>query len=178
LNRILTEDFPLKYETQLFDNIFGLLERIDAAKHAQEIHQKISAEYEDMKQLNVEVDKNFAEAHAFYEESQKNHEKMLEIYNESRELRKKADEYHKQLVEHYNLMSPIWEKINALKEETNDLRDVISVYNDAVDKVRAEKESEKMKEYAAGAKEKLDKKKRMDINELRILMEQGMVKLK
>jgi len=35
-----------------------------------------------------------------------------------------------------------------------------------------------MKEYTSSAKEKLQKKKRMDINELRILMEQGAVKLK
>jgi len=70
LNKLLAEDLPLNYETQLFDNVFVLLERLDAANRAEEIHNKISSEYETMKQLNEEIDKNFEEAHKFYEESQ------------------------------------------------------------------------------------------------------------
>ena len=103
---------------------------------------------------------------------------MLEVYAETKEHRRKADEYHAQLVEHYKLMDPFREKINIYKNEVDELRDVISIYTDALNKIRTEKEVAKLRDYAAGAKKKLKGKKRMDINELRVLMEQGAVKLK
>ncbi|WP_406661070.1 phosphoserine phosphatase [Methanolobus sp. ZRKC3] len=176
LDTFLNGDIPLNHEIDLFKKLFDLKERLGAAFNANEIHKKLMETYEASKDTfgsNANVGSEIKE---LAEQSQKYHLEMLELYKQVDEIRKEADLAHTQMREKFTVTAPIREKIDPLKAKVVALREELDVYLEKVNEIQLEKDEKKQEEHLVVAKEKLDKKGRLSLEDLKVLMEKGDLK--
>jgi uncharacterized coiled-coil DUF342 family protein len=171
LDRLVNQDIPLDKEIQLFDNIFTLMDRVEAAREATEFHKKVINTYDEIKSLDERADKISADIRALAEESEKYHLSALEIYQQVDELRKKADESHAKLLEKYTLVNPARDKITEIKKEIDQLQTDMSPYTDELDQIRSVREGERKAQMAVEAKHKLKTSKRISFDDFRAILE-------
>ena len=69
------------------------------------------------------------------------------------------------------------EKIDPLKAKISQLRDELSVYLDKLNDIQLEKDEKKIDEQHSMAKEKFEKTGKMSLQDLKLLMEKGDLKL-
>ncbi len=177
LNIFLTADIPLEHEINVYNRLLELAQRLEATKKANEVHSEISAEYSRAKEIYTDMDSLHAQIQAFAQESQKYHEEMIRIYNEVDTLRKEADSYHAQLTEKFKNISPMRKKIGALKAEIPKLRDELGAYLEQMKGYQLERDEQKNVGKREQAKEKLNKKERLSLDEFRMLVESKDIKL-
>ena len=171
MDALLNRDIPLEKEVKVFENIFKLIDRVEAAKEATEFHKKVISTYDEIKSLDDKADKISVEIRSLADESEKYHLKAVEIYAQVDELRKKADESHAKLLEKYNLVSPLRDKITALKKEMDKTQEDMNPYLEEQDKIRQAKEGERRAQLAVEAKQKLKSSKRISFDDFRALLE-------
>ncbi|NOQ48256.1 MAG: phosphoserine phosphatase [Methanococcoides sp.] len=177
LDKFLNADIPLKHEIDIFEKLSDLGERIGAASQADELHSKIVETYRSSESIYKADGTVGKDVKGLAEESQKHHLSMLASYKKIDELRKEADLYHAQIKETYDVVSPIREKIDPLKTKISELRDELSTYLDKLNEIQLEHDEKKLDEKHIVAKEKFEKTGRMSLEDLRLLMEKGDLKL-
>jgi uncharacterized coiled-coil DUF342 family protein len=177
LNILLTADIPLEHEINVYNRLAELSQRLEATKKANEVHSEISVEYNKAKVIYTDMDSLHAQIQTLAQESQKYHEEMIKIYNEVDTLRKEADSYHAQLSEKFKNISPLRKKIGALKAEIPKLRDELGVYIEQMKGYQIAKDEQKNEGKREEAKEKLNKKGRLSLDEFRLLVESKDIKL-
>ncbi len=177
LNIFLTADIPLEHEINVYNRLLELSQRLEATKKANEVHSEISTEYNKAKVIYTDMDSLHAQIQALAQESQKYHEEMIKIYDEVDTLRKEADSYHAQLTEKFKNISPLRKKIGALKAEMPKLRDELGAYIEQMKGYQLVKDEQKNEGKREQAKEKLNKKGRLSLDEFRLLVESKDIKL-
>lgn len=177
LDKFLNADIPLKHEIDIFEKLADLGKRIDAASHADELHSKIVETYKSSDSIYKADGTVGDNVKSLAEVSQKHHLAMLESYKKIDELRKEADLFHAQIKETYDVVSPIREKIDPLKAKVAQLREELSVYLDKLNDIQLEKDEQKLDEKHIVAKEKFEKTGKMSLQDLKLLMEKGDLKL-
>ncbi len=177
LNLFLSADIPLEHEINIFNRLNELSQRLDATKKANEVHTEISEEYTKAKEIYIDMDSIHAQIQTLAQESQKYHEEMIAIYNEIDALRKEADSYHSQLTEKYKSIAPLRKKIGSLKGELPKLREELGVYLEQMKEHQLAMDEQKNEGKREQAKEKLNKKGRLSLDEFRILVEHEDIKL-
>jgi uncharacterized coiled-coil DUF342 family protein len=171
LNSLLTQDIPLEKEIQIFQNIFTLMDRVEAAREATEFHKKVVSTYDGIKNLDERADKLSADIRTLADESEKYHLKAVEIYAKVDELRKTADEAHAKLLEKYNIVNPLRDKITEIKKEIDVLQEQMDPFTGEMDKIRAVREGERKAQLAVEAKQKLKTSKRISFDDFRAILE-------
>ncbi len=177
LDKFLNGDIPLEHEIDIFGRLTQLQNRLEAASSADEVHNNILQAYKSSKGVYDAGGDIGAQIHTLADESQKHHLAMISLYKEVDDYRKEADNYHSQIIDTYKVQAPIREKIDPLKEKISQLRDELSVYLDKLNGIQLEKDDIKEEEKHNVAKEKFEKTGKMSLDELRILMEKGDLKL-
>jgi len=171
MDDLLNKDIPLESEIRLFESIFKLAERLEAAKEATEFHKKVVSTYEVIKGLDDEADALSSEIRKIADESEEYHLKAVEIYQQVDEIRKEADENHKKLLEKYETLNPLRDKITALRKDLEGIQELMSPYTDEMDKIRSKRDEEKKAQRAVEAKEKLKTNKRISFDDLRAIID-------
>jgi uncharacterized coiled-coil DUF342 family protein len=175
--KLSKKGIPLKDEIKLFEKIFEIKERLMTAKDADEKHKEIINSYEETKKLNKKIDKISKKIKTLADKSQEKHEEAVKIFREIDKLREEGNEYHLKLLERYETMRPFREKINKLKEEIKTLREKLAPLNEEVRKLKAMREERKKEEILAEMKKKVQGKKRFSIEDFKLLLEKGEIKL-
>lgn len=176
LDTLLNKDIPLQDEIRIFENLFEIRERLIAAKKANIMHQSVSRTYENMKDINKELDDIHSKIQNLAQESQKNHEDAMRIYKEIDELRKYSDECHRGLLEKYDLMNPLRDNVTSIKNEIREIQEKLTPFVIELEKIRSEREERRKEESVIEAREKLQGKKRLTIEDFRILLERNEIK--
>jgi uncharacterized coiled-coil DUF342 family protein len=101
------------------------------------------------------------------------HKKVVETYGEIKKKNEEASEAHKRLTERYGESDPIRSQIGAIKDEIGKIREELAPVNDALEDIRLKREENRRLELAREAREKLKTSKRVSLNDLRIILEQG-----
>ncbi len=171
MDALLNKDIPLDREVRLYDTIFALMERVEAAKKATSFHKKVVSTYDGIKSLDERADTLSADIRALAEESEKYHLKAVEIYSTVDETRKKADESHAKLLEKYNIVNPLRDKVTAIKKEIDAIEAQTAPYDDEMAKLRSVKEGERKAQIAVEAKQKLKSSKRISLDDFRAILE-------
>lgn len=177
LNIFLSADIPLEHEVNVFNRLQELSQRLAATKKANEVHSEISTEYNKAKEIYTDMDSVHAQIQALAQESQKYHEELIKTYNEIDILRKEADSYHTQLNEKFKGISPLRKKITAIKTEMPKLRDELGAYLEQMKEYQLSRDEQKNEGKREQAKEKLNKKERLSLDEFRMLVESKDIKL-
>ncbi len=177
LETFLNADIPLKHEKDVFEKIMHLEKRLEAALAADGLHKEVMSVYDNAKEVEKESYQLGSNIKELAEESQKHHVKMINVYNTVDELRKEADLYHSQMKETYAVLSPMRDKIDPLKSKIESLREELSGYLDKLNEIQLEKDEKKNDEKHSAAKERLEKTGKMSLEDLKILMDKGDLKL-
>lgn len=177
LDVLLTRDIPLSEEIRIFDKLFELSERVEVAKKADTMHQKILSGYDQVQKLKSELDKIHEEIQGIAKASQEQHEEAMRVYKEVSRLRKESDEFHKKLLEKYDAMNPLRDKVNEIRNEIKAYQEKLSPHLDDMEKIRNEREDRKRDKDLTEAKEKLQTSKRLSIDDFRLLLEKGEINL-
>lgn len=173
LDTLLHRDIPLKDEIRIFEKLFELSERVEVAKQADTVHQKVVGGYGQVQGFKAELDKIHEEIQSIARASQEQHEEAMKIYKEVSRMRKESDECHKKLLEKYDLMNPLRDRVNELKNEIKLMQEKLSPHLDEMDKIRQEREDRKRDKDITEAKEKLQSSKRLSLEDFRLLLERG-----
>ena len=177
LDVLLTRDILLAEEIRIFDKIFELSERVEVAKKADTVHQKILSGYDQVQKLKAELDKIHEEIQGIAKESQEQHEEAMRVYKEVSRLRKESDDSHKKLLEKYDSMNPLRDRVNEIKNEIKTYQEKLAPFLDDMEKVRSEREDRKRDKDLTEAKEKMQTSKRLSIDDFRLLLEKGEINL-
>ncbi|MCL7474454.1 MAG: phosphoserine phosphatase [Methanosarcinales archaeon] len=171
LEKFSTSDIPLDYEQSLMKRLSELGDRLKAIQEANTIHNEMGGIYGKVSKFHQEIDTFNALIHDLASESQSYHEDMLDAYNKMDEIRKKSDEYHRRLLEIYEFTNPIKEKIDAVKNSISQTRDELDVYLDQMKEIQLVKDQKNQDEKRVNAKDKFQKKGKLSLEDLRLLME-------
>jgi uncharacterized coiled-coil DUF342 family protein len=171
MEALMTRDIPLDKEIKIFESIFSLMDRVEAAKEATNFHQKVISTYDEIKGHDDRADKLSAEIRALADESEKFHLQAVEVYAKVDALRKEADDAHALLLEKYNVVNPLRDKITAIKKDMDKVQEDMSPYSDEMDKIRAVKEGERKAQLAVEAKQKLKTSKRISFEDFKAIIE-------
>lgn len=176
LEKLSSADMPLDYEQSLMKRLSELGERLKAIREANTIHSEMGGIYGKVSKFYQEIDTFNALIHDLASESQSYHEAMLDTYNKMDEIRKKSDEFHKRLLEIYEFTNPIKEKIDAVKNSVSQTRDELDVFLDQMKEIQLAKDQKKQEDKRVDAKDKFQKKGRLSLDDLRLLMENDEIK--
>ncbi|MBN2014079.1 MAG: hypothetical protein JW778_02765 [Candidatus Altiarchaeota archaeon] len=173
LAKILEGDIPLIDEIRLFDRIFEIEDRLDVVGKADELHTKISKEYEKIQKLNKTFDGVCKKIKSLAEESQESHERAMQIYHGVDDLRERSKQDHGKIKEKYEQINPLRDKVTALKQDIRVLREKLTPLNEELKSFKKQRDDRRRVEDTTKAKEKLQKKGRVSIDDLRVLLESG-----
>ncbi len=171
LTDLINKDIPLDKEQRLFEAVFKVEERLEAAKEATEFHQDVVSTYEEIKSLDDRADAISAEIRKLADESEKYHLQAVDIYKQVDEVRKEADDYHAKLLEKYDVMNPMRDKITAVNKEIEKIQEEMAPFMGEMDKIKAKREEERLAQRAVEAQEKLKSSKRISFDDLKAIME-------
>ncbi|VVB50745.1 Chromosome partition protein Smc [uncultured archaeon] len=172
LNTLVLKDIPLTKEIQLYEQVCEVMGRMGSAKEASQLHKAVVSSFQNIQGLNGKLDAISKELHEVADEANLNHQSALDLYTKADAVRKEADGIHKQLIERYEVMNPYREQINALLGEIDVIRQEMAPFQDESDKLRTDRENERKMMTAQEVKEKLAQKKRVSLDDFRILLEQ------
>ncbi len=174
---LLNADIPLKHEINLFDGIVDMHGRIDFSHKADDVHGEVTATYKGLNELSKKSDGVHRHIQQVAKESQAKHEVMVEMYRVIDKLRKEANDYHRQVVELYAVIKPLSESIDANKVTIKKLRAELAGYIDKMDDIHKDKVKGKQDKDRVVAKEKFKKTGKMNLDDLRLLLEGNELKL-
>ncbi|MBC7086359.1 MAG: phosphoserine phosphatase [Methanomethylovorans sp.] len=178
LDTFLNADVPLQHEIDVFNRLLQFEERLRAAMKADEVHKKIQETYETNILHQVDSEENTGSTiKELAELSQQYHVEMVEIYKKVDEMRKEADLCHAQIKEKFGITKPLRARIDPLKQRISELRDELNVYLEKLNDIQLLKDEKKQQEQRVVAKEKLEKTGKMSLQDLKVLMENGDLKL-
>ncbi|MDF1556742.1 MAG: phosphoserine phosphatase [ANME-2 cluster archaeon] len=176
LEKISIADIPLEYEQSLMKRLGELGERLKAIREANTIHNEMGGIYGKVTEFYQEIDTFNALIHDLASESQSYHEDMLDTYGKMDGLREKSDGFHRRLLEIYEFTKPIKEKIDASKNSVSQTREELDIYLDRMKEIQLVKDQKKQEEKRVSAKDKFQKKGRLSLEDLRLLMENDEIK--
>lgn len=173
LKVLLKEDVSLEDEKKLFSLVLGLSQRIEAARKATKVHEKIVEDVKNIKGVSAKLDDIGGQLAELTEIADGYHQSVVETYDLIKAKREEANQAHGKLTEKYKSLDPTREKIGSVKEEIAKLRDEITPYNEALEDIRRKREEKKKSELASQAKEKLKTSKRISLDDLKMILDQG-----
>ncbi len=176
LTTLLTMDFSLKDEITLFNMIFSTKERYEAKVEADDIHQQIQEVYQAIKETENQIKNAEIEISKVLKESQDRHNESIAKFKEKDQMRDRSNELHQQVLDGYKEIKDLKTQGELGKKAVTDLKTEL---NELYKKLRSgEKKRREIakQEKLEDAKEKLKKEKKMDLDELRLLLESGELK--
>jgi uncharacterized coiled-coil DUF342 family protein len=176
LTTLLTLDLSLKDEITLFNMIFSSKDRFSAKTEAENIHEQIQNIYNALKESESQINDEEQQITKIFQESQMLHNESVTKFKEKDEARDKSNQLHQQVVGGYEEIRDLRGQTDSIKKNVSELK---AELNELYKKLRssAKKRQElDRKEKLETAKEKLKGEKKMDLNELRLLMESGELK--
>lgn len=177
INRLLNEDIPPELEIRIFEGMSTLKERMHTARKATEMHKNVVSTYDKVKAYNERSDKISEQIKILAEEAEKNHLQAVELYHRLDTVREESDVCHKKLLEKYTIINPMRDKVAEMKAEEKKLRGEMAPYADRMEKIRRARDKARKAESVSEAKAKLATKKRISLDDFRILLEQDEIKL-
>ncbi len=177
IEKLLEKDIPVEDEIRLFDKILEVKDRLMAAKKADTVHGKVSFTYEEVKKLNQNIDGINKSIQSLVEESQESHQRAMNIYKEIDVISEESSQAHKKLVERYDLMNHLRGQIGSIKEEIKSVQKKLAPFVDEWEKIRHERDERRKSQDALKAKEKLQSRKRISIDDFRVLLEKNEIDL-
>jgi chromosome segregation protein len=176
LTTLLTMDLALKDEITLFNMIFSTKDRYEAKVEADDIHKQIQDVYSAIKETEAQITIAEQEINKVFEESQIKHQEAISKFREKDNMREQSNSLHQKVLDGYNNIKELKTQAEIAKKTVSKLK---AELNELYKKLRSgEKKRREMarQEKLEDAKNKLKKEKKMDLNELRLLIESGELK--
>jgi uncharacterized coiled-coil DUF342 family protein len=173
LTTLLNLDLSLKDEITLFNMIFSARSRYDAKVVADDAHNQIQEIYNTLKDSENQIISLEGQINAINHQAQDKHNESVTKFKEKDEARIKSNELHQQVLDGYKEMKEYRQQTDEIKKNIAELKGELNVLYKKLRASDRKRLDTAKKEKLEGAKEKLKDKKKMDLDELRLLIESG-----
>ncbi len=177
---IQTTVMSLDKERELVNKIAKLEAQLEEKTTAQnkinEFQSKIIEEAASLGAIKAKLDQSHQKVIDYAKKAQEHHDQMEKLFSKAKEFEKRADELYKQFLEvkkladdEHQKVVKIYEKIDILKKEINDLKK-------SEEEEKQRRIDVKLEEKEKVAVQKLkEKRKKLTMEEFRILVEKGLI---
>lgn len=177
LRTLMGMDLSLKNELIMVEMIFELQGRIAQKIEADKLHKAVQETYQDLKQTEGQLQSFYSEMHERIAQSQEEHRLAHEMFAKKDELRKEAQEAHNKLLDNNKLIKDLSQKIDASKAALDQLQAKIQEERAKLLNFRKYKAELEKKDKLEKAKVKMEKTGKIGIDDLRLLIESGELKI-
>lgn len=175
LTTLLTLDLSLKDEITLFNMIFSTKQRYDAKILAEDTHKQIQEVYNALKESEKQIGDQEAQIAKINQEAQSLHSESVNKFKEKDEARNKSNELHQLVVKGYKEIKELRGQADDIKKNIGELKGELNVLHKKLRASGRRRQEMAKKEKLETAKEKLKEKKKMGLDELRLLIESGAI---
>jgi uncharacterized coiled-coil DUF342 family protein len=173
LTTLLTLDLSLKDEITLFNMIFSTKDRYDAKLMAEDTHKQIQDTYNSLKETERQIVEQESQVTRIYADAQKLHDESVVKFREKDASRDKSNELHQRVLGGYKEIRTLRSEADNVKKNVAELKGELNILYKKLKASGKKRADMQRKEKLEGAKEKLKDKKKMGLDELRLLIESG-----
>ncbi|MFH1721678.1 MAG: hypothetical protein ABH950_03625 [Candidatus Altiarchaeota archaeon] len=170
LHSLLEKDMPLDVEIKLYEKIFSTWNRLKAVKRADQLHSDVVNSYREITSMHERINGSGDEIQKLAQESEKNHIQAMEYYKQLDAIREESTKIHHKLLEKYDKINPYRDKVREIKDRINDVQEQMKPINQQLEAIDSERNQEERVKKAEAVKEKLSKRKRISLDDFRILL--------
>jgi uncharacterized coiled-coil DUF342 family protein len=176
LTTLLTLDLSLKDEITLFNMIFSTKDRYQAKEQADNIHSQIQDIYTALKESENQIFSIESQIAKTNQEAQDKHTESVAKFKQKDEARNRSNDLHQKVVNGFKDIKLLKSQAFESKKTVAELKGQLNaLYKKLKTGARKRQEMAK-KDKLEGAKKKLKGEKKMDLDELRLLIESGELK--
>jgi phosphoserine phosphatase len=177
IKTLLGMDLSLKNEIIMVEMIFDFQGRLKQKMEADKLHQEIQTTYKDLKSTESQLQGIFGDMGNMMSKSQNEHKLAQELFLKKDELRKEAQEAHNKFIENNRLVKDLSLKIDASKLALDKIQQKIKREKDKLGNIKKRQREEEKKAKLETAKTKMKTSGKMGMDDLRLLLESGELKL-
>jgi|GEM_PF-2422011 len=172
-------DLSLKDEITLFDITMELSDRYYAKKNADKVHAEMQKYYdENIKSTDEKIEAITKEIQQLHEKAQALHEEAMADFKKKDELKKESDKVHNQVVETSKSRAEVQAEINAHRQKIDEYIFLKECHLRELRRLESLEHSKKKRAQVEAAKQKLERKGKIGLEELKVLLESGQLKNK
>lgn len=176
LKTLFEYDLSLRDEAIMVEMIHDYHKRYMLKKDAQLLHKEIHEEWQGIKEIEGDIDNITQQIIKLASESQEEHNNAMEIFDRKEEARRESDEVHKQFIILAKEIKDVQNEINRCKEDADSQRNEIFPLTKKLEKLKITRWEEQKLEKLKEAKTKMKSTGKIDLEDLRVLMESGALK--
>ena len=177
IKTLLGMDLSLKNEIIMVEMIFDFQGRLKQKMAADKLHKEIQTTYKDLKSTETQLQSVFGQLGNMISLSQHEHKLAQELFMKKDELRKEAQEAHNKFIENNKVVKDLSLKIDASKLALDKIQQKIKREKDKLGNIKKHQREQEKKAKLKTAKEKMASSGKMGMEDLRLLLESGELKL-
>ncbi len=172
--KIQTASMSLEEEKRIVHQIQTFEKRLDAHREVGSINEKLEALEAEIANIKDRISQVREERCRLSEESGEHHQKMLEKFEQAAKVKVSADQMHAEFCECRERIINTEQRCSEILKQINEVEGDL---NKALLRDHVSKAKKANKDLAESAKMKLEKKKRMTIDELKTLIKRGLIQI-
>lgn len=171
-------DLSLRDEAIMVDMAQDFHSRYIIKKEAQILHKDIHGEWEDIKVIEEDINTITQQIIKLASKSQEEHSAAMELFDRKEGARKESDAIHKQYINLSIEIKEMQKEIDKCKDNIDSLSQDQVPMSKKLNKLKINRWEEQNFEKLKQAKSKMESTGKIDLQDLRVLMESGSLKFK
>jgi len=171
LKTLFENDLSLKDEVIMVEMVMEVQKRFLARKNADKMSQDIHDTWKDIKGIEEKATNVTTEIITLAADGEKEHQAAMELFDRKNELSNEGQEAHESYVELMKTIRSMSRQIDTLSQEIDLKFKKIKPMQRKLDNVRITRREEQRLEQLKTAKQKMETSGKIDLHDLRVLME-------
>ena len=171
LKTLFEMELALRDEVIMVEMVMNIQQRFKARKNADEVNQDIHDTWLDIKSIEEEATSVTSEIMELASKSEDEHQLAMELYDRKNEQRKESQESHESYIDLVKEIKQMSKTIDELSQKIDVLYKKQRPLQNRLDSVRLNRREEQRLEQLKHAKGKLEGSGKIDLNDLRVLLE-------
>ena len=176
LKTLFDFDLSLRDEAIMLEMVQDFHNRYILKKEAQQLHEEIHDEWKDIKGIEEEINTVTQQIIDHATQSQLEHNSAMELFERKEEARKESDEIHKEFISTSKDINEMQKEIDQIKGNVDELNKELMPLRKNLHKFKITRWEEQKLEKLKTAQTKIKSTGKIDLEDLRVLMESGTLK--
>ncbi len=178
MRTLMETDLSLKNELIMVEMILELQERLGASIEADGVHTKVQERYSELKDIQSQLDETYKRVGELIMESNTEHEAAMTAFSQKDDVRNRAQDEHHKMIDCVKELKDLELEITAQKLAVGKVRDMLRQERRKLrmhpKRIEALTEKDRLKE----AKKKVEKAEKLNMQDLKLLLDKGELDLK
>ena len=171
LKTLFENELSLKDEVIMVEMVMDVQKRFTARKNADKVSKDIRKTWKDIKGIEEKATSVTTEIITLAAEGEKEHQAAMELFDRKNELSTEGQEAHESYVDLVKNIRSMSKQIDDLSQEIDEKFSRIKPMQRKLDNARLTRREEQRLEQLKTAKHKMETSGKIDLNDLRVLLE-------